>query len=747
MPENLRKKVSWKIPAGTQAEDSQPVSWQSLDGPEGGDVISVKWCKSVTGRSWAGTLAGDLFRKDDLTTPWKRCSPPMMPRSPVISIEVSTGAIPSVLVAYQSGSVFASPDSGTHWENTSAGLSPGKIHLLAAHPLYPAVILAGCDDGLFISANGGRKWSRFPKSEFLKQVTAIEYHQSDPRTFWIADTGSGISAIWETVNGGQSFQQILLGGGKFLRIQNIVHDEPSGTLWASGYGALWSICRCTVGDPNSWERRENGLPKAGILCCTLTSPQNLWVGTDGYGLFRYIHPEDTWKSIFPESDYRFVKCLDAAEEKLIAGFINSGTAFYINDAWWEKNRGLTAKNLQTVIALNKNHTELNEWPVAVVSNKSLYIRSPIWKNITGLENLTDVRCNSGGIFAASSSQGLLFKRYGLKPWDDLNIPMKNVLKISFSEKNKSLFALVKQPGGQMYVYKWLGDTHWRQVGDGIDGRIEVYAFASGNHPDKTLLMVATIAGVFYFDEDSDHWQMCSGLSEPDIRTVAASTANSMVFYAGNGNKLIISQNGGKNFEPGYLKQFPSAISSIFVHGIVFETIWVGTTGGGLYVSFLPNIWLEVTPGETGVGMTSLSLDPFPRRTLFTATQGISCTAACIPSLKLRLKFIDGDRHRVFLTLDNPCNTMPVNFFLVQIPTDSDAIYYHINQGQLTPSSSAVSTHFIYQGQIHFPEISLGEIQVTHPGSILAGGLFNPASGFPIASIEVLKIPLIRELPT
>lgn len=135
------------------------------------------------------------------------------------------------------GRLRVSSDGGRNWQERSA---PGQLVDLAPNPANPDVVLASTNDGLQISRDAGRTWS---KSE-LEQPVLLAWGGSDS-TFAI----DGDGRAYESNDGGQSWKA---SGQADLPPAAFTADD-SGSLYVAGQDGSVDI---SSDDGRTWQARS-----------------------------------------------------------------------------------------------------------------------------------------------------------------------------------------------------------------------------------------------------------------------------------------------------------------------------------------------------------------------------------------------------------------------------------------------------------------------------------------------------------
>ena len=79
---------------------------------------------------------------------------------------------------------WVSPDGGESWRQVRTGLwAESRVFGFAIHPKQPRTILAGADDGIYRSENGGEHFERLDSPMNAIHVWKVAFDPTDPRPF------------------------------------------------------------------------------------------------------------------------------------------------------------------------------------------------------------------------------------------------------------------------------------------------------------------------------------------------------------------------------------------------------------------------------------------------------------------------------------------------------------------------------------------------------------------------------------
>src|ERR1700720_2911063 len=99
-----------------------------------------------------------------------------------------------------------SPDGGESGRQVRTGLgSESLIFGLAVHPNQPRTILAGADDGVYRSEDGGEHFERLDSPMNTLHVWKLAYDPSDPSTIF---AGTRPAALFRSTDSGRHWQKL-----------------------------------------------------------------------------------------------------------------------------------------------------------------------------------------------------------------------------------------------------------------------------------------------------------------------------------------------------------------------------------------------------------------------------------------------------------------------------------------------------------------------------------------------------------
>ncbi len=151
-------------------------------------VISISYQVGVGGRY------GGCFKSLDGGATWAASNgglnPANLPGFRRIAIDPSNRSHLYAVASY--GGLFKSVDGGANWQQIGSAFGGRYVMSVAVHPRTSSIVLAGTEEGLYVSFDAGGTWSGFNEGlEGSTWITAIRF-QTGSNTVRIALGGGGV---------------------------------------------------------------------------------------------------------------------------------------------------------------------------------------------------------------------------------------------------------------------------------------------------------------------------------------------------------------------------------------------------------------------------------------------------------------------------------------------------------------------------------------------------------------------------
>jgi photosystem II stability/assembly factor-like uncharacterized protein len=233
------------------------------------------------------TDAGETWR---LTTGWE-------------VIDVRTFAFhpenPDEVYASTCWGPLRSTDGGATWSPTQAGLNRLFCQTIIADVLEPGRVLLGTEDGIYVSNDGAKTWSRTdsPPATALRMIQSA----ADPKLLLAGTEGRG---AWLSRDGGRSWRQTDPASARANLYAAALAPHNAKVMavggWATGV-------RVSTDGGDTWVDRTAGLPVNNVFLVAFdpTVRGRLWAGTFEEGCF---HSDDlgvTWQDGGLDGAYPF----------------------------------------------------------------------------------------------------------------------------------------------------------------------------------------------------------------------------------------------------------------------------------------------------------------------------------------------------------------------------------------------------------------------------------------------------------
>lgn len=165
------------------------------------EVFTLRAVPDRPGEIWASTC-GWVYRSPNRGVSWARHSQGLQERRSPSIVVLPDGSLITGTVR----GLYRSQDNGENWQLTS---SPEiAINTLAVHPSRPNRVLVGTEGaGVWISEDGGRRWSSFPKGMTNLRVDALA--RLGDEVFAAVNHAGPFSGIYRVASSGEAIREDL----------------------------------------------------------------------------------------------------------------------------------------------------------------------------------------------------------------------------------------------------------------------------------------------------------------------------------------------------------------------------------------------------------------------------------------------------------------------------------------------------------------------------------------------------------
>ena len=205
--------------------------------------------------------------------------------------------------------IWLSFDGGETWGQGRDGIeSDSRVFSLCAHPQEPQTVLAGTDDGLFCSKNGGKRFERIDSPMNGDQVWRIAVDPVDPNIIF---AGTRPSALFRSRDGGQHWDKLQVElaeecpAVRIPRVTSLVVDpsdhqvvwagiEVDGVRRSLDGGDTWATINGALNDPDIHDIAVR--PSGEVLVST---PGDIFVSGD---------TGENWRGLGVRRHFEFPYC-------------------------------------------------------------------------------------------------------------------------------------------------------------------------------------------------------------------------------------------------------------------------------------------------------------------------------------------------------------------------------------------------------------------------------------------------------
>ncbi len=282
--------------AAYSASATETVGDWKIAGPFGGTATSIAVDPSDPNTVLAGAMNSLLFKSSDAGVNWHIVNFPKRHLSELTSILIDPANGQHYLVgviAADGGGLYESNDGGTKWAAVK-GLERYGVRALSFAASQPTRFLAGTQNGVMMSDDAGKTWSRIsdPNNSEMAQVTAVALDAKDPNIMY-----AGTSHLpWKSTDGGKTWTSIHTGMIDDSDVFSIYVDPANPT------NILASACSGIYASPDRGDlwRKLSGIPNTSrrthIIREDPSTASTIYAGTT-MGLFKSVSSGTTWKTL------------------------------------------------------------------------------------------------------------------------------------------------------------------------------------------------------------------------------------------------------------------------------------------------------------------------------------------------------------------------------------------------------------------------------------------------------------------
>ncbi len=258
--------------------------------PGGAETIEFKYNSGAT--LYSGNLSKGVFKSMDGGATWTSLAAEMC--VPYIRKICTDKTDPNSLLAASIDGIYVTYDGGKKWSNTTKGIpEPDRnMQTLVRHPHNSETYYAGAAKGLYTTTDNGRTWQRFDSSLEYDWARDFYIDPDRPQHLMIASYG-----IYESMNGGKNWQRLTSKEMGDKSIKFIRADERGEIYYA---GTTTDGLYRSVDNGKSWENVGDvfkGEKDVADLAIHVDRPGVVYVGVSRKGMFKSTDSGESWQSI------------------------------------------------------------------------------------------------------------------------------------------------------------------------------------------------------------------------------------------------------------------------------------------------------------------------------------------------------------------------------------------------------------------------------------------------------------------
>lgn len=279
-----QKNSSTPADSGLYERKAGTSTWTHF-GPRVLGIISVAFQPGSHGQVVLIASADGVVRSTDggqtwrLTTGWEVADVRAFAFNP---------ANPAEVYAATQWGPLRSTDGGATWQLAQAGLNLLYCQTLVADARTPGRVLLGTEDGIYVSTNGAKTWTRTDSPP----ATALRLVQSatNPELVLAGTQGRG---AWLSRDAGQSWAQIDAGSATTNLYAATINPHDAAQFAVGGWGVG---VRVSTDGGATWADRSIGLPVKNVFVVAFDPdvPSRLWASTFEEGTFYSDDLGRTW---------------------------------------------------------------------------------------------------------------------------------------------------------------------------------------------------------------------------------------------------------------------------------------------------------------------------------------------------------------------------------------------------------------------------------------------------------------------
>lgn len=588
--------------ASTCAAGAGSRQWAVL-GPDGGDVRSLAYDPQNPNRIFLGTSTGVIFTSEDGGHNWSRFAKLGSGDDYVLDhIAIDPHNSKTIFVSAWSvqdqsaGDIFRTHNGGKDWEALPA-MHSKSVRAMALSASDPKTIVAGALDGVYRSRDGGNRWEHISDSG-IKNIESIAVDPKDPNVIYAGTW----HLAWKTADGGANWQHINKGMIDDSNVFSIiVSSADSSEVFASACSGIYKSN--SGGDLFD---KIKGIPftarRTRVLKQDPSNPAVVYAGTTE-GLWKTADEGKTWKRMSkPEVVVNDVLIDPRNSQRVLLATDRSGVLASDDSAatFSISNHGYSHRYVSAILPDSKDSNTLY---IGVVNDREFggvflsHDGGQTWQQksegLVGRDVFT-LKQASNGTLVAGTNRGVFEMVPGYMYWH----PINNVV------AEKTVSRTVKLKSGRT-----------KTVTSTSSSRSVLEARVSDANVTSSRWYAATSAGLFTSKDKGKIWMGGPIAGQQDFVSVQAQES---LVVAATRSSVLVSQNGGGDWQPAVLASYPINVRNVTV--TPDGQIFVATREGAFHSADSGQTWNHMVAGLPDKDITSVTYDGSHNRLVATSGQ-------------------------------------------------------------------------------------------------------------------------------
>jgi photosystem II stability/assembly factor-like uncharacterized protein/Leucine-rich repeat (LRR) protein len=229
---------------------------------------------------YAGVYLNGIFRTKDQGATWEQLGGGL-PNTTVYDItQLNNGA----LLAATTTGLYRSPDKGSTWTEIDIGAATSSMRTIGQNTSTGTIIAGTAGDGLYRSTDNGASWTKVGLG--TEYVYSFFYDNSSGTMFCYGHVGH----IYASTDDGVSWTSR---GSTVQKVYAFLKNS-SGQLFATSMHEFYGGVYRSSDNGITWTKLVTGLELEQCWGMTITSDNNLYIGTYGDGIYKSTNNGDNW---------------------------------------------------------------------------------------------------------------------------------------------------------------------------------------------------------------------------------------------------------------------------------------------------------------------------------------------------------------------------------------------------------------------------------------------------------------------